>query len=114
LARTFTWQHNKRHQTLNGKKRIMDTKNIHVINSFRLLSAPGLKQGSNAAPDSSITQKTSEMEVLAETYNFDQHPVRLHFFGDSISDLKFRIECLDPSTTKRLTEVLKQYLRNRS
>ena len=87
---------------------------MRVFNGFRMVCGKSEKRRDLASMEDSVRQKAREMEILAEAYNFEDNPVSLHFFGDFQSDLKFRVECNDPKTKKRLTEVLKQYLHNHS
>lgn len=88
----------------------MESKQVRVINAFNLTSQKNANHHDLENVKYALNQKAHEMEVLVEAYNFEDHPVCLHIFGDLKSDLKFRVECGDAKTTKRLTEVLKQYL----
>ena len=54
-------------------------------------------------------EQIAKMQDLTAAYNFSEHPVKLHLFGDERSGIRFRIDCDDPGTRTRLESVLKQY-----
>ena len=85
---------------------------LKVINIFRFKSN---EEGSNAATktrDNEIKESIKQMEKLASTYNFYQKPVTIHFFGDTKSDVRFRVECNDSDTRIRIENALKLYQKN--
>lgn len=85
---------------------------LKVINIFRFKSN---EEGSNSAikiRDNEIKESIKQMEKLASTYNFYQKPVTVHFFGDTKSDVRFRVECNDSDTRIRIENALKLYQRN--
>ncbi|MCE7064547.1 hypothetical protein [Dyadobacter sp. CY326] len=58
---------------------------------------------------STWNDQIAKMQDLTATYNFSEHPVKLHVFGDERSGIRFRVDCDDPDTRARLESVLKQY-----
>lgn len=85
---------------------------IKVVNIFRYISN---ESGSNSAVktrDNEIKESIKQMEKLASTYNFYQKPVTIHFFGDTKSDVRFRVECNDSETRIRIENALKLYQKN--
>ncbi|WP_159473788.1 hypothetical protein [Dyadobacter sp. 3J3] len=85
---------------------------LKVVNIFRFKSS---EEGSNSAvkaKDNEIKESIIQMEKLASTYNFYQKPVVVHFFGDTKSDLRFRVECNDSDTRIRIENALKLYQKN--
>jgi hypothetical protein len=85
---------------------------LKVVNSFRFTSNKDNPYGVSKSPDSEIRDTIKQMEKLALAYNFSQEIVTLHFFGDTKSDLRFRVECNDAETQMRITNALKLYQKN--
>ena len=85
---------------------------LKVVNLFRFNSGTDGSRGISRNQESEVSDTIKQMEKLALAYNFSQEVVTLHFFGDTKSDLRFRVECNDPETQMRITNALKLYQKN--
>lgn len=50
------------------------------------------------------------MKDLATAYNFYDQTVKLYFFGDERSGVRFRVDCSDSATKGRIDAALRQYI----
>ena len=49
------------------------------------------------------------MKELAAAYNFYDQTVKLYFFGDERSGVRFRVDSPDPATKSRIEAALRQF-----
>lgn len=85
---------------------------LKVVNIFRFKSHEEVNNSAVKMRDNEIKESIKQMEKLASTYNFYQKPVTLHFFGDTKSNVHFRVECNDSETRIRIENALKLYQKN--
>ncbi|MCF0057081.1 hypothetical protein [Dyadobacter sp. CY356] len=85
---------------------------IRVVNIFQFTSQEKESNSAVRMRDNEIKETIRQMEKLASTYNFYQKPVTVHFFGDTKSNLRFRVECNDSETRIRIENALKLFQKN--
>ena len=85
---------------------------IKVVNIFQFTSREKESNTALKMRDIEIKESIKQMEKLASTYNFYQKPVTVHFFGDTKSNLRFRVECNDSDTRIRIENALKLFQKN--